>query len=166
MLGKDYANQTCSIARTLEIVGERWTLLILRDIFLRIRRFDELQEDLGIARNVLAARLDRLIDEGILEKVAYQQRPPRYEYMLTERGIDLWPIVVELLHWGDRHAPAPGGEPIILRHKDCGGQVDDHRICDRCGARRTARDVAVEPGPGADENHPLMRRRAAAQAAA
>ncbi|HSY40206.1 MAG TPA: helix-turn-helix domain-containing protein, partial [Polyangia bacterium] len=87
MLGNDYKGQNCSIARTLELVGERWTVLVLRDVFLGIRRFDAIQRDLGVARNVLAARLDRLLAEDVLQKVPYQERPPRYEYRLTEKGL-------------------------------------------------------------------------------
>jgi DNA-binding HxlR family transcriptional regulator len=119
MLGSDYGNQNCSIARTLELVGERWTFLVLRDVFLGVRRFDALQRDLGIARNVLSARLERLVGEDVLMKVPYSERPLRYEYRLTDKGLDLWPVVVELLRWGDRYA-APDGPPVVIRHKGCG----------------------------------------------
>ena len=120
MLGREY-DQVCSIARTLEVLGERWTLLIIRDVFNRRRRFDQIQENLGIARNVLSARLARLVEEGILEKRRYQERPPRYEYFLTEKGLDLWPVMVSLLHWGDRHLADGTGPPMLIRHKACGG---------------------------------------------
>jgi DNA-binding HxlR family transcriptional regulator len=149
VLGNDYKGQNCSIARTLEIVGERWSILVLRDVFLGIRRFDALQRDLGVARNVLATRLERLVDEGILEKAPYQERPPRHEYRLTEKGLDLWPIVVELLRWGDRHAAPPAGPPVVLRHRDCGGLLGERRICERCGQPLDVRDVVAERGPGA-----------------
>lgn len=149
MLRNDYSGLNCSIARTLELVGERWTFLVLRDVFLGVRRFDAIQRDLGVARNVLATRLERLVAEGVLEKHPYQQRPPRHEYRLTEKGLDLWPIVVELLRWGDRHASTPAGPPIILRHRDCGGLLDEWRICENCGKPLTVRDVRAEPGPGA-----------------
>jgi DNA-binding HxlR family transcriptional regulator len=148
MLGSDYGTQNCSIARTLELVGERWTFLVLRDVFLGIRRFDALQRDLGVARNVLAARLERLVGEGILAKVPYSERPLRHEYRLTDKGIDLWPVVVELLRWGDRYA-APEGPPIVIRHKGCGGELGERRTCTRCGEPLGARDVRAEPGPGA-----------------
>jgi DNA-binding HxlR family transcriptional regulator len=148
MLGSDYGNQNCSIARTLELVGERWTFLVLRDVFLGVRRFDALQRDLGVARNVLSARLERLVGEGVLMKVPYSERPLRYEYRLTDKGVDLWPVVVELLHWGDRYA-APAGPPIVLRHKGCGGELGERRTCSRCGESLGARDVRAEPGPGA-----------------
>jgi DNA-binding HxlR family transcriptional regulator len=148
MLGNDYKGQNCSIARTLELVGERWTVLVLRDVFLGIRRFDAIQRDLGVARNVLAARLDRLLAEDVLQKVPYQERPPRYEYRLTEKGLDLWPVIVELLRWGDRYA-APAGPPVVLRHRDCGGLMDERRICESCGKPLHPRDVRAERGPGA-----------------
>jgi len=102
MLGNQYTSQTCSIAGALEVVGERWSLLIVRDILLGLRRFDELQSDLGIARNVLQTRLTRLLEQGVLEKRLYQEHPPRYEYRLTDKGLDLWPTVVALMQWGDR----------------------------------------------------------------
>jgi DNA-binding HxlR family transcriptional regulator len=149
MLGNDYTGQNCSIARTLELVGERWTILVLRDVFLGVRRFDAIQGHLGVARNVLAARLERLVGEGILEKQPYQERPPRYEYRLTEKGLDLWPVIVELLRWGDRHAAPAAGPPIVLRHRDCGGLMDEWRTCEHCGKPLGPRDVRAEPGPGA-----------------
>ncbi|HEV3046053.1 MAG TPA: helix-turn-helix domain-containing protein [Solirubrobacteraceae bacterium] len=163
MLGNSYANQRCSMAAALEVVGERWSLLIVRDIMLDLRRFDEIQADLGVARNVLQARLERLVELGVIEKRLYQERPPRYEYRLTEKGLDLWPAMVSLMHWGDRHA-APHGPPIVLEHRGCGGAVDEHRICADCGARLKARDARAVPGPGADEAHPMyghLKRRAA-----
>jgi DNA-binding HxlR family transcriptional regulator len=148
MLRNDYANQHCSIAGTLELIGERWTLLIVRDAFLGIRRFDDFQRNLGIARNVLQTRLERLVEEGILERSLYQERPPRHEYRLTRKGVDLWPVLVSLMSWGDRHV-FPDGAPVVMRHKDCGGTVDDRRICRECGAALEAWDVVPELGPGA-----------------
>jgi DNA-binding HxlR family transcriptional regulator len=160
MLGSDYPTQTCSIASALEVVGERWSLLIVRDVLLGVRRFDEMQSDLGIARNVLQSRLQRLIEHGVLEKRRYQERPERYEYLLTDKGLDLWPAVVALMQWGDKYG-APQGPPTVLEHRGCGGAVDEHRICAACGARLSARDVRANPGPGATEHHPLHRRAAA-----
>jgi DNA-binding HxlR family transcriptional regulator len=148
MLGRTYEGQNCSVAKSLELVGERWTMLVVREVFLGNRRFDEIASRLGIARNVLTARLGRLVDEGVLERSRYQERPERFEYRLTEKGIDLWPVIVSLIQFGDRYY-APEGPPMVLRHKVCGGQVDAHRECDRCGARLTARDVVAQPGPGA-----------------
>jgi DNA-binding HxlR family transcriptional regulator len=148
MLGKTYEGQACSIARSLELIGERWTLLIIRDAFLGIRRFDEFQHSLGVARNVLQSRLERLVEAGILERVRYQERPERFEYQLTEMGIDLWPVVVSLLHWGDKHL-APDGPPLVIQHRGCGGRVNDRRICDECGELLGPRDVKPVRSPAA-----------------
>jgi DNA-binding HxlR family transcriptional regulator len=148
MLRNDYANQNCSIAGTLELIGERWTPLILRDAFMGVRRFDEFQGRLGIARNVLQSRLTRLVDEGILRRVPYQERPPRHEYRLTRKGVELWPVIVALMKWGDRHL-FPDGPPVILGHRDCGGEIDDRRICQACGKPLEPNDVEVRLGPGA-----------------
>jgi DNA-binding HxlR family transcriptional regulator len=148
VLKRDYEGQNCSIARTLELIGERWTLLIIRDAFLGVRRFEDFQADLGVARNVLSARLGRLVDEGILERRRYQERPERYEYRLTEKGIGLWPVMISLVKWGDKYT-AQDGPPRLILHRDCGGQVDEHLMCDRCRAPLTARDVFTRPGPGA-----------------
>ena len=165
MLGNDYDNQMCSIAGALEVVGERWSLLIVRDVFLGLRRFDEIQADLGIARNVLHTRLRRLLDHGVLEKRLYQERPPRYEYRLTEKGLDLWPTMVALMKWGDRYAAPAAGPPVLLEHRGCGGAVDEHRVCQACGARLSVRDAKALPGPGAPPDHPLVRRALSSQAA-
>jgi DNA-binding HxlR family transcriptional regulator len=161
VLGKDYDGQVCSMARALEVVGERWTILILRDLFMGLRRFDEIQADLGIARNVLQRRLEHLVETGVVERRIYQERPARHEYRLTEKGIDLWPVTVALLQWGDKHEAAPEGPPTVLRHRDCGGELTAHRTCARCGALLGPRDVRPEPGPGAGPSHPLRRGAAA-----
>ena len=141
MLNRTYENQDCSIARSLEILGERWTFLIVRDVFNGRRRFDQLQDGLGVARNVLANRLARLVDEGILEKRAYQERPARFEYRLTEKGIDLWPVLIAMLEWGDRYVAGPDGPPMEVRHKSCDGIVDGRGFCRDCGERLDARDA-------------------------
>ena len=143
-----FETMNCSVAQCLEVVGEWWSLLILRDVFMGVRRFDDLQARLGISRNVLTQRLRHLVDSGVLERVPYQQNPPRYEYRLTEKGIDLWPVLISLVKWGDKHAAA-SGPPRIIEHRGCGGQVNDHLSCDRCGQPLTARDVITRPGPGA-----------------
>jgi DNA-binding HxlR family transcriptional regulator len=147
MLRSDYSDQNCSVARALEVIGERWTLLIIRNAFYGVRRFDDHQRWLGIARNVLQARLERLVEGGILSRKLYQERPPRHEYRLTQKGRDLWPVLVTLLQWGDRHL-ADAGPPIVLHHRGCGGGVDPHLRCDRCGADLEARDVEPASGPG------------------
>jgi DNA-binding HxlR family transcriptional regulator len=149
MLGASYDGENCSVARSLELIGERWTLLVIREVFLGHRRFDEIARRLDIARNVLTSRLAKLVEEGVLTKVRYQERPDRYEYRLTEKGIDLWPVFVALLQFGDAYYAPPEGPPMVLKHKRCGGSVDSHRHCAKCDRRLTARDVIAEPGPGA-----------------
>jgi DNA-binding HxlR family transcriptional regulator len=158
MLGSDYKNQTCSVAAALEVVGERWSLLIVRDVLLGLRRFDQLQADLGIARNILQSRLSSLVEAGVLEKRRYQGRPERFEYRLTEKGLDLWPTIVALLQWGDKYE-APDGPPLVLTHRDCDGEVDMHRICSACGKRLEVRDVKARRGPGSkrDVGWPALR---------
>jgi DNA-binding HxlR family transcriptional regulator len=148
MLRNDYPQQNCSAAATLELIGERWTLLIIRDVLSGARRFDQMQRSLGVARNVLAARLERLVEAGILERRPYSMNPPRDEYFLTEKGLDLWPVLVSLISWGDKHA-APDGPPVMIVHKECGGRMNDRRICERCGQELTVRDARGVPGPGA-----------------
>jgi DNA-binding HxlR family transcriptional regulator len=148
VLGNDYPGQICSIAKALEVVGERWSLLIVRDVMNGHRRFGELQQGLGVARNVLSARLQRLVEEDILERQPYQTSPERYEYFLTEKGLDLWPALIALLAWGDRHSPEPGGPPMLIVHKECGGPVNDRGICASCGEVLHARDARAVPGPG------------------
>jgi len=141
MLRRDYEGQECAIAATLEVVGERWTLLILRDILHGNRRFDQLQESLGLARNVLSNRLGRLADEGIIERRPYQERPERFEYFLTEKGLDLWPVLVAMLGWGDKHVYGENGGPVVMIHKECGGRINDRRICESCGEWLEVRDA-------------------------
>ena len=131
------------------MVGDRWTLLVLREAFLRRRRFDEMQRDLGIARNILADRLQRLVAEGLLDCERCQDRPERFEYRLTDKGLDLYPALVALMAWGDRHAADDVGPPVELVHRGC-GQVSHPRLaCDRCGEPVGARDMVARPGPGA-----------------
>jgi DNA-binding HxlR family transcriptional regulator len=150
VLHNTYDSQVCSIARALEVVGERWTLLILRDAFLGVRRFDDFQRSLGIARNVLNTRLQRLVEAGLLERRRYQERPERFEYRLTDMGVDLWPTIVSLMKWGDRYLAGDEGPPVLLRHKGCGGTIDDRRTCESCGALVDAREVeAVRVRPAA-----------------
>jgi DNA-binding HxlR family transcriptional regulator len=151
MLRNDYANQNCSIAGTLELIGERWTVLILRDAFLGRRRFDDFQRNLGIARNVLQARLERLVDAGILKRVRYQERPERFEYRLTRKGVELWPVVVALQKWGDRHL-FDDRPPVVIVHKGCGGEIDDRRRCTVCGSDVEAWEAEPRLGPGAHES--------------
>lgn len=151
MLHRDYPSLDCSVAKALEVIGERWSLLIVRAVMHGNRRFGEMQESLGIARNVLSARLQRLVDEEILERRAYQESPPRYEYFLTQKGLDLWPALIALLNWGDRYSPSPEGPRRLIVHKECGGTVSERGICESCGKVLTARDAKQVPGPGAKE---------------
>jgi DNA-binding HxlR family transcriptional regulator len=141
MLARDYKGQDCSIAATLELIGERWTLLVVRDVFMGNRRFEEIQRSLGVARNVLSARLGRLIDAGLLERRRYQERPERFEYFLTEKGLDLWPVMIALIGWGDRHLAGEPGPAVEIVHKECGGRVNDRRICEACGEWLQVRDA-------------------------
>jgi DNA-binding HxlR family transcriptional regulator len=149
MLGKEYEGQICSIARSLELVGERWSLLVVREIFHGRRKFSEMQRSLGVARNVLTDRLQGMVDEGILERRPYSEKPERYEYFLTEKGLDLWPVMISLMHWGDKYEPQRGGPPSIVVHKgECGGEIDDRRICTKCGKHLTVREARAVDGPG------------------
>ncbi|MCW3013518.1 MAG: transcriptional regulator [Solirubrobacterales bacterium] len=138
----------CSVARTVEVVGERWTMLILREAFLGVKRFDHIQRDLGIARNILSDRLGKLVDQGILEKRQYSERPARFEYRLTAKGRDLHPIVVTLMQWGDKHAAGPDGAPVELVHEACGQTTTPLLVCDGCGEPVHALNVHPARGPG------------------
>src|SRR5438128_4908212 len=132
VLPRTYDEQVCSIARALEIVGDRWTLLIVRDAFLGLKRFQEFETELRLPKKVLAERLQRLVDEGVLETRAYQTRPERHEYLLTEKGRGLWRVLAQLLMWGDEHYVGDAGPPRILRHRGCGGRLDYSLHCKKC----------------------------------
>ncbi|WNV77043.1 helix-turn-helix domain-containing protein [Geodermatophilus sp. DSM 44513] len=148
MLHSDYPEQTCSIARSLEAVGERWTLLILRDVLLGTTRFDDLVESLGITRTVLARRLDHLVEEGVLERRPYQQRPERFAYTATPKGRALGGVLTALMHWGDAYYPASDGPPRLMLHRGCGGAVRQQLTCTVCAERVDGADVDAVPGPG------------------
>jgi DNA-binding HxlR family transcriptional regulator len=128
----DYPLDQCSIARSLSVLGERWTLLVLREVFHGVRRFDDLHARLGAPRQVLSNRLGQLVDDGFLRREPYREpgQRTRYEYRLTPKGRDLFPILVALLHWGDRYAVGPAGPPISLHHRDCDAEVE---LALRCG---------------------------------
>src|SRR5947209_2329771 len=147
---KSFSDMHCSVAQCLEVVGEWWTLLIVRDAMLGVTRFDDLQERLGISRNVLNQRLTRLIDAGVLAKVPYSEHPPRYDYRLTDKGRDLWPVLDAMRQWGDRHA-APDGPPLKMKHKACGRFMQAVMTCSACGEELGPRDVQMAPGSGAAE---------------
>ncbi len=138
---------SCSIAATLEVVGDRWTVLILRDVFRGVRRFAQLQADLGIARNMLADRLSRLVEHGVLERVPYQTRPVRCEYRLTAKGADLSTALIALMGWGDRWYAADG-VPTILVHETCGTPLEQHVRCPHCDETVNPGKIRSRPGPG------------------
>ncbi|WP_447007836.1 winged helix-turn-helix transcriptional regulator [Saccharothrix isguenensis] len=144
MLRRTYDGQLCSVARTLEVVGERWTLLIVRDALTGISRFDGFLNSLPIARNVLSDRLNGLVDHGILERVQYQDRPPRYEYLLTGRGRELMSVVTVLMEWGDRHLPIPPGPPAVAGHTGCDGTVKTELVCDSCDEHLPSTEVVLQ----------------------
>ena len=147
MLKRTYDDQVCSLARTLEIVGERWTLLIVRDALLGLRRFEQFTDSLGIARNVLSARLQTLVEHGVFEKVRYQERPDRYEYRLTARGTDLATAVIALMQWGDRHTEPPQGPPRLIEHDRCGGPVQLGFTCPACSTGIGLHELAPRLNP-------------------
>ena len=150
MYRKSLAGQDCSIARSLDVVGEWWTLLIVRDAFRGVRRFDDFSKSLGIARNVLAARLAKLVDHGILERHPLPDHHGRSEYRLTEKGRELQPVVISLMRWGDRWTADASGPPVVLRHEDCGHALEPTLTCAHCGGEVHAANVRrqeVEPDP-------------------
>ncbi|TNC23447.1 winged helix-turn-helix transcriptional regulator [Amycolatopsis alkalitolerans] len=154
-LKSDYANQECSIARTLEVVGERWTLLILRDCFFGLRRFTDLHRHLGIPKAVLTVRLDRLTAAHILDRHEY--RPGRHEYRLTQKGLDLWPALHALDAWGNRNL-APNGPRTLFRHAACGNPLEPSGFCGHCRRVPGAPEIEFQPGPGrgpADPDDPV-----------
>jgi len=140
------AHLNCSIAQALEVVGEWWTLLVVRNLMFGQRRFEAIQADLGIARNILSDRLTTLVDHGVVEKVRYQEHPERFEYHLTDKGRDLFPVIAALLAWGDRWS-SPEGAPVHLLHR-CGEIASPKVVCDRCGEPLALSDVRAKAGPG------------------
>jgi DNA-binding HxlR family transcriptional regulator len=147
MLGRTYDTQNCSAARALELVGERWSLLIIRDALFGRTRFGDFQRGLGVAPNILTARLDSFVAAGLMERRRYSQHPGHYEYLLTAKGRDLAPVIVALTAWGDRHA-APGGPPVIYQHTTCGSQIHQQIHCPACQQQIRNTDLGIQPGPG------------------
>lgn len=147
MRWEELDQQPCSLARTLSVVGDRWTLLILRDCFLGVRRFDDFEARLGVTRHVLADRLKRLVEAGVLAKVPYQERPRREEYRLTEKGRDLHPAVMALVSWGDRYMAGDEGAPIRHRHKGCGQVMHGVLVCSECGEPLLPNEIELEEAP-------------------
>lgn len=149
---KSFSDMHCSVAQCLEVVGEWWSILILRDVFMGVTRFDALRDRLGISRNILHQRLNRLVESGVLVRVSYSEHPPRYDYRLTEKGRDLWPVLTAMRGWGDTYA-APDGPPVLMIHRGCGQVADAVMTCSVCGEPLGARDLRAIPGPGAAEPH-------------
>jgi DNA-binding HxlR family transcriptional regulator len=137
-----------SASRVLDLVGEKWTMLILREAFFGVRRYGQLARNLAIPRPTLSARLRTLVEAGLLDRVRYATNPDRHEYRLTRAGQDLYPAIVVLMRWGDRYLAGPAGPPIVLRHQACGEPADAFLVCRHCGEEVTAHNVTPEPGPG------------------
>ena len=138
----------CSIARALSVVGERWTVLILREAFNGVRRFDAFRDHLGIARNVLAARLHDLVSAGVLARQRYQDAPARHEYVLTDKGRALYPVILSLLRWGDEWMAEQTGPPVRLAHRRCGHLTAPTTVCSECGEPLWPEEVRAIAGPG------------------
>jgi DNA-binding HxlR family transcriptional regulator len=138
--------RVCSVARTLDVVGEKWALLAVREIFLGDRRFDEMVRRTGAPRDTLAARLRTLVSAGIVERRPYCEHPARFEYFLTEAGLDLYPVITALRAWGDKYLSGPGGPPLVVQHK-CGHELSARLVCQACGEAVSPRDTSVvRPG--------------------
>ena len=144
----DFAQMPCSIARSLAVAGEPWTPLVIRDVYIGINRFDDLQRDLGISRKVLAERLRHLVDAGMLERRVYSERPPRHEYVLTQMGSEFVDVLMTMVAWGDRWTASDAGPPVLYRHRSCGQITHVEAHCAACGEILRSADVDVEPGPG------------------
>ena len=159
MRWKEAADQYCSIARTLGLLGDRWTLLVIREALNGVRRFDDFRRHLGIARNVLTERLQRLVDAGVLELRPYQASPPRSEYRLTDAGRDLQPILIGLMTWGDRWLAGASGPPLVVEHSGCGQPTVPRMTCDHCGEELHVRNTVLRDGPGLPRDVARERRR-------
>jgi DNA-binding HxlR family transcriptional regulator len=146
----DFRQMACSIARTMDVIGEPWSPLILRNVFVGIRRFDQIQESLGISRKVLTERLNWLVDNDVLRREQYSERPERYDYQLTRKGLELCDLLLVMVRWGDEWTAGPAGPPVLYRHHACGEISHVELTCAGCGEPMHAGDVDVLPGPGAD----------------
>jgi DNA-binding HxlR family transcriptional regulator len=147
-----FAKQNCSIARPLSVLGERWTILVLREISLGSRRFDEMRSALGVATNILSERLATLVDEGIVERRRYSERPERFEYRLTKKGADLQPILLSFLRWGDTYTAGPSGPPLETVHATCDHVFHMVPTCSHCGEEVKPASLRARPGPGANKH--------------
>jgi DNA-binding HxlR family transcriptional regulator len=144
----DTSGWPCTIARSADVLGDHWNVLLIRQACLGTRRFDDFQAELGIGRNILTQRLTRLVDERILTRVEYQQNPPRYEYRLTDKGRDAYPILAAMAAWGDRWLTGPEGTPLVLHHTECGHDMHAVVVCSECAQPLDVRKVRAKPGPG------------------
>lgn len=151
-----FDDMNCSIARSLEVVGEWWTLLILRDCFFGVTRFEEFQQRLGIARNVLTTRLDTLVEHGVLVREPYDEARGRFDYRLTDKGRALWPVLTTLRQWGDEWIMGTEHAPIEVVHRVCGERTHLHLACDHCGEQIDRRDLRAVQGPGYAQDAPLL----------
>lgn len=142
----NFSDMACSIARTLEVIGERWSLLIVRDAFYGVRRFDDFRQDLGIARNVLTDRLTTLVAQGVFERRQYEERPPRYEYVLTEKGRELLPVILTMMKWGDRWE-SDGHPPVTLTHTVCAHETQPVVACAHCRGDLAWGELRTDPIP-------------------
>ena len=143
MRWNELSEEPCSLARSLAVIGDRWTMLVLRESFLGVKRFEDFRSNLGIARRVLTERLAHRVEEGVLEKRPYQDRPVRHEYRLTEKGLGLYPAIIALVHWGDQHYAGEAGPPVLHRHKTCGHDFRGITTCSECGEAVDPRQVEV-----------------------
>ena len=143
----DIGEQPCSIARTLSVMGDRWTMLILRNCFMGTRRFDDFQAHLGVTRHVLSERLKRLVEHGILVKTPYVDRQERFEYRLTDKGLELYPILLSMANWADKWMDQGAGAPMLYQHTSCGKIFKPVLICSECGEPIAAKQVRVQPSP-------------------
>ena len=148
-MDRPWGGRVDSVGRTLQVFDDPWTFAVLREAFFGVRRFDDFAGHLDISRNVLSNRLEHLVAQGVLEKRLYQSRPDRYEYRLTDRGRDMYPIFLALMRWGDRWLAGPDGVPLVLVHRPCGATTAPNPVCDSCGEPLQARDMDYKPGPGA-----------------
>jgi len=148
-----FAKWPCSIARTVDLLGDWWTPLVLREAFYGTKRFDDFQQVLGIGRNILTQRLNRLVEEGIFEKAPYQQRPVRHEYLLTPKGRELFPVLAAINSWGDRWLAREDGVPVVLHHASCAHDTAATVVCSQCREPLELDDVRVRLGPGFPQRH-------------
>lgn len=143
----DIGEDICSVSRSLSVIGDRWSLLIIRSAFLGTRRFSDFQAEIGVTKHRLSDRLSKLVENGVFKKVAYQDNPPRFEYRLTEKGIDLYPVIMTLVQWGDKWMDNDAGKPIEHIHKNCGHITTAKLVCSHCSDELDPRQTDVQPGP-------------------